>query len=77
MTLEEFMRANGLDDDAMAEKLKGCTAHAVKKWRYRERTPRPAMQRRIAEVTGGEVTANDFVMRRVEPTLAGPAEVQP
>ena len=61
MTLSEYMLTSDIDDDAMAALIGGCTAHAVKKWRYRERMPRPEAMRRIFEVTGGRVTANDFM----------------
>lgn len=67
MKLSEFMSAAGLDDEQMAALLGGCTAHAVKKWRYGERLPRPEQLRRIAEVTGGQVTPNDFVLEAPEP----------
>lgn len=59
MTLSEYMRNSQLDDEAMASLL-GCSAGAVKKWRYGERVPRPDQLKRIAEVTGHQVTANDF-----------------
>lgn len=38
-----------------------CSLGAVRKWRSGERMPRAKQMRRIAEVTNGEVTANDFV----------------
>jgi DNA-binding transcriptional regulator YdaS (Cro superfamily) len=60
MTLSEFMKANALDDAAMAEKV-GASAGAVKKWKYGERTPRPQQIARITVATKGAVTALDFV----------------
>lgn len=60
MTLAEYMAERGLSDEEMAERI-GCSSFAVKKWRYRERTPRGAAMRRIKEATGGEVTADDFL----------------
>jgi hypothetical protein len=61
MDLGSFMKANGLDDAAMAVLIGGCSASAVKKWRYRERVPRSDHLHRIAEATGGQVTANDLL----------------
>ena len=70
MKLSDFMTASGLDDDQMAALLGGCSAHAVKKWRYGERLPRPEQLRRIAEVTDGQVMPNDFVMDAPAPAEA-------
>jgi hypothetical protein len=60
MKLDDFMRARGLDDAAMAALVGNCTEHAVKKWRYRERIPRRAQMARISQATGNLVTASDF-----------------
>lgn len=62
MKLAEYMKASGLEDESFAEMVGDCSSHAVKKWRYQERVPRPDQMRRIAEVTGGRVTPNDFVL---------------
>lgn len=62
MLLAEYMKASGLEDEEFANHVGGCSAHAVKKWRYRERVPRPDQMRRIAEITDGQVTPNDFVL---------------
>lgn len=62
MKLSDFLRAAGLDDEAFAAQMGDCSAHAVKKWRYAERVPRPDQMRRIAEITEGKVTPNDFVL---------------
>jgi hypothetical protein len=61
MTLQEFMATSGLDEAGIAALMGNCSSHAVKKWRYRERTPRPAQMRRLMEVTQGTVTPNDFL----------------
>jgi hypothetical protein len=61
MKLRTYMEANSLDDDAMARLVGDCTHHAVKKWKYGERFPRPEQLKRLSEVTSGQVTANDFV----------------
>lgn len=64
MKLSEFMRDAKLDDDAMAAKV-GCSAGAVRKWRYGERMPRPDQMIRLREATDGAVTADDFLPPRV------------
>ena len=75
MDLGSFMKANGLDDVAMAALIGGCSASAVKKWRYGERIPRPDHLRRIADATSGQVTPNDFlsVAPEAPQTTAPPA----
>lgn len=61
MKLADFMRGHGLSDDAFAARVGGCSAFAVRKWKYGERIPRGETLNRIAAATGGAVTANDFV----------------
>lgn len=60
MTLSEFMTSRSMTDAQLAQQLE-CSTGAVRKWRYGERTPRPDQMRRIAEVTDGQVTPNDFL----------------
>ena len=38
----------------------GCHAQTIVKWEARERFPRPEHLKRIADITGGTITANDF-----------------
>ena len=59
MTLAEWMSQQGLTEAQAALRF-GVTQAAVNKYRRRLRIPRPAVMRRIAEVTGGAVTPNDF-----------------
>ena len=59
MTLKEYMKQNSLTPAAMAELLDSSEG-AVRKWCSGERTPRPDQMRKIADVTGGAVTPNDF-----------------
>lgn len=61
MKLLTYMADRDLDDSALAEKIGNCSEYAVRKWKYGERIPRLAHLIRIAEVTEGAVTANDFV----------------
>jgi hypothetical protein len=63
MQLAEYIKASGLEDESFAALVGSCSPHAVKKWRYQERIPRPDQMRRIAEVTAGAVTPNDFVLQ--------------
>ena len=62
MKLAEYMSTHSLSPEAMATLIGEVTASGVKKWVYGERTPRPDQMRRIAEVTEGKVTPNDFVL---------------
>lgn len=48
LTYEEFAKATGY------------TVFSVGKWARQQRLPRPDAMRKIAEATGGAVTANDF-----------------
>jgi len=61
MTLTEYMTNHNLSDAELASQV-GCSVGAVRKWRYRERTPRPEQMRRIHEITAGAVTPNDFLV---------------
>lgn len=60
MTLAEYMKANGLDDEAMAAQIGDCSPSAVKKWRYRERQPRADTMVRIQEISAGQVAITDW-----------------
>lgn len=60
MTLAEFMKERDLDDEAMAALIGKASAHAVKKWKYGERIPRPDALARISHATGGLVGPADF-----------------
>jgi len=56
------MTRDGVSADEMADRIGDCSASAVRKWAADERLPRAEQQRRIYEVTNGEVTPNDFVL---------------
>lgn len=60
MTLREYMKLNSITDAEMALRI-GCSRSAVLKWRYGDRIPRADQLRRIAAITDGAVTANDFM----------------
>ena len=63
MTLAEFIRTRSLTDAQLAQML-NCSTGALRKWKYGERIPRPGQMRKIAEVTDGHVTPNDFLTSR-------------
>ena len=56
--LKAYRKARGLTMEEFARKV-GVQRAAVSKWE-RGSIPRPEIMRRIVEVTGGEVTAQDF-----------------
>lgn len=61
MKLLDYMRAHGLDDDAMASKIGGITSHGIRKIKYGERNPSAGVAARIQIVTAGKVTLSDLV----------------
>ena len=66
MRLREWMEKTNTDVLKFAG-LTGTSPHTVKKWllcgqpQKDGRTPRPAMQAKIREITGGDVMPNDWV----------------
>lgn len=70
MKLLDYMKQHGISDEALAERIGSVTSRAVKKWKYRETSPRIAELVRLEEVTGGLVCARDFL-----PDAAHPAPV--
>jgi DNA-binding transcriptional regulator YdaS (Cro superfamily) len=59
MDLRTWMSMNSVGSAALAVQL-GVTVATISRWCAGRRHPRPADLRRIAEATGGKVTANDF-----------------
>lgn len=59
MTLEKWMRKKKLTDLEMANLIE-CSRSAITMYRLGQRIPRPQLAKRIAEVTKGSVTPNDF-----------------
>ena len=59
MKLRAYMQKEGLGDAQFAERI-GVHRQTVRQYREGKRIPRPEIMRRIVEVTGGEVTAQDF-----------------
>lgn len=62
MKLSVYMSAHGISPEEMARRIGDVSASGVLKWSRGERVPRPEQQRRIHEVTGGDVSPNDFVL---------------
>jgi hypothetical protein len=61
MQLIEWMREANLTDVDVATMVGGVSSHAVKKWKYGERVPRRAELQRLADISAGKVSPNDFV----------------
>lgn len=60
MQLQEYLEERGLTDRSFAAKL-GVASMTVWRWRNGRRTPRIPTIKRIAELTGGAVTATDWL----------------
>lgn len=59
MKLIDYLKLSKLDDEAFAASI-GCSASAVRKWKYGERIPRRHTLTRIESATNGAVTVADF-----------------
>lgn len=59
MLLKTYLEQNEIDHEKFAKKA-NASVHGLKKWLRGERIPRPKTIRRIAKITNGEVTAQDF-----------------
>lgn len=55
------MAERSITPQQMADLIGDVSESGVRKWMYSERVPRAKQMRRIAEVTDGAVTANDFI----------------
>ncbi len=58
MKLRSYLEKNGISERAFADRI-GCSQASVNRY-CGERIPEPDTMRKIIEITGGEVTANDF-----------------
>lgn len=61
MKFIEYMRANQLDDEAMAERVGSITSHGIRKLKYGERKPSLVVAVRIEKVTAGAVPASEWI----------------
>jgi len=59
MSLDEYLKAHNLTDEEFGERIKRSRMQ-VFRYRNGRQIPRPAVMKRISEVTGGAVTANSF-----------------
>lgn len=59
MTLEKWMKKKNLTDLEMANLIE-CSRSAVTMYRLGQRIPRPVLAKKIAKITKGQVTPNDF-----------------
>jgi hypothetical protein len=62
MTLKEYLEARNLSDAEMARRVgNGCTARAIKSYRYFYRIPRPERMHDIERATNGAVKLKDWM----------------
>jgi transcriptional regulator with XRE-family HTH domain len=66
MNLADWMKKNKISDCKLA-RLIGTSNPSVWKWRKGFRIPRGEKMNKIFEITGGEVTANDFFCKQTGP----------
>jgi hypothetical protein len=59
MKLAEHLKRVGKSPEAFAPEI-NTTGQSVRRWLAGQSVPRPETMRRIFEVTGGAVTADDF-----------------
>jgi hypothetical protein len=60
MELKEWILKLDIDM-VQAAKSFGVSHHAIRKWLRHERTPRPAMQRKIKRISRGAITPSDWI----------------
>ena len=63
--LAAWMSCQGIKDPQLADDIerttgKRCSRYAVKKWRLKQRVPRPQSMKAIIQISGGQVTADSF-----------------
>lgn len=73
MTLGEWMEANGLSDEALAEKL-SVDRSTASRFRRGKLMPSNDTMRRIIDVTGGVVQPNSFFGLNPAPSAAESSE---
>lgn len=74
MKLIDYLKLSNLDDEAFASSI-GCSASAVRKWKYGERIPRRHALKRIERATNGAVTVADFFNLTVGQSMSPIREV--
>lgn len=59
MTLSDYMRGEGMTDDAMSKKI-GVSRSAVTQYRLGDRMPKPEIMLRLVKATGNAVSPLDL-----------------
>lgn len=62
MKLAHYLNEMNISHEQFAAEMGGLSISGVRKWLYGERVPRPDQLRKIAELTGGRVEPNDFIL---------------
>lgn len=62
MKLAQYIADNNISLERFASEMGGLSVSGVRKWMNGDRTPRPDQMRKIAEMTGGVVQPNDFIL---------------
>jgi hypothetical protein len=75
MKLADHLKRVGKSPEAFAPEIP-TTGQTIRRWLSGECVPRPETMRRIFDVTGGAVTADDFY-GLPKKSLAGGAEARP
>lgn len=61
MQLLDYMKQQNITDEDLAAKIGGCSAFAVRKWKYRERQPSADVIYKIGQITSGSVSLSDWL----------------
>jgi transcriptional regulator with XRE-family HTH domain len=61
MKLAQYITDKNINVEQFAADMGGSVS-GIRKWMYGERVPRPDQMRKIAEMTGGLVQPNDFIL---------------
>lgn len=62
MKLAQYLTDKKMSPEQFAAEMGSVSASGIRKWLYGERVPRPDQMRKIADLTGGLVEPNDFIM---------------
>lgn len=62
MKLAQYLTEKNIAPEQFASDMGGLSVSGIRKWMYGERVPRPDQMRKIAELTGGLVEPNDFIL---------------
>lgn len=62
MKLAQYLTDKKISPEQFAADMGDMSVSGIRKWMYGERVPRPDQMRKIAELTGGLVEPNDFIL---------------